>query len=466
MLHLLSVLVQKDDITALAQFYDPPLRSFLFIDFQLATTLKKFGKILDSPKQKKGPYRGLGQIPKPKELAEVLDIPVEDLTPDIKIWGKVQGIPQEYLEKTAQIFAKAQKWEAHNTNMALLILGLVLFPNVEKLVDVAAISVFWVVKVKNEDLVSALLEDVYHTLHLRFEKKGGLMLCCIPLLYQWFVSHVFKDSDMVERIDGYEWSQKLVGLTENSIIWYPHGLNVRDAITSCGDFPNVPLIGSKGCINYNPVLAVRQLGYLITYKPDDQLLEGFVFHDMEDPIMLRRVVQAWEKVRFKGQDKGKGVIGDREPYYQWVTKRSQEATIAKLGRENEELQISLQQVSNERNEMKWELEPKKAQLEATEEKVDKEEHKRNKVKVGIEQADLFLETIKEQLKQVEKECQKNKRWWLRATEEKKEVREALEAKIHDLTISLNNAETHAEHVRRLKERAHLCLIIYGNCSRN
>ncbi|XP_050920212.1 uncharacterized protein LOC127137833 [Lathyrus oleraceus] len=303
-LRLLSVPVQKDAITALAQFYDPPLRSFLFRDFQLAPTLEEFGRILDSPKQKKGPYKGLGQIPKPGELAEVLDIPVKDLTPNIKIWGKVQGIPQEYLEKTAQSFAEAQKWETHDTIMALLIFGLVLFPNMEKLIDAAAINVFWAVKVKNEDPVPALLADVYHTLHLRFEKKGGLILCCIPLLYQWFVSHVFKEVDTIESMDGYEWSQKLVGLTENTTIWYPHG--------------------SKGCINYNPILAVRQLGYPITYKPDDQLLEGFVFHDMEDLVMLRRVIRAWEKVRFIGQDKGKGVIGDREPYYQWVTRRSQE----------------------------------------------------------------------------------------------------------------------------------------------
>lgn len=219
------------------------------------------------------------------------------------------------MEKTTQNFSKSQKWEAHDTIMALLNFGLVLFPNVEKLVDVAAISVFWAVKVKNEDPMPALLEDVYYTLHLRFKNKGGLMLCCIPLLYQWFASHVFKDVDTIEGMDGYEWYQKLVGLTEHSIIWYPHGLNMGDTITSCGEFPNVPLIGSKGCINYNPVLAVRQLGYPITYKPDDQLLEGFVFHDMEDLVMLRRVIQAWEKVCFRGQDKGKGVAGDREPYY-------------------------------------------------------------------------------------------------------------------------------------------------------
>lgn len=178
----------------------------------------------------------MDQFPKPKEPAEVLDIPVEDLVPNVKVWGNVQGIPQEYLEKTAQILARAQKWEAYNTIMALLIFGLVLFPNVEKMVDVVAISVFWAVKVKDEDLVPALLEDVYHTLHLRFEKKGGLMLCCTLLSYKWFVSHVFKDTDMIEKMDGYDWSQKLVGLTEKAIIWYPQGLNLGNGITSCGFF--------------------------------------------------------------------------------------------------------------------------------------------------------------------------------------------------------------------------------------
>ena len=59
--------------------------------------------------------------------------------------------------------------------------------------------------------------------------------------------------------------------------------------------------------------------------------------------------------------------------------------------------------------MKWELERKKAQLEANKERVDKEEHKRKKVKVGMEQVDLCLENIKDQLKQFEKEFQKNKR---------------------------------------------------------
>lgn len=75
------------------------------------------------------------------------------------------------------------------------------------------------------------------------------------------------------------------------------------------------------------------------------------------------------------------------------------ATIARLGKENEELQLNLQQVTDEKNKMKWELERKNAQLQVNKEKFNKEEHKRKKVKVCIEKVDLCLDTIKDQLKQ-------------------------------------------------------------------
>ena len=39
---LLNIPVQVEAITALAQFYDPPLRCFTFQDFQLAPTLEEF----------------------------------------------------------------------------------------------------------------------------------------------------------------------------------------------------------------------------------------------------------------------------------------------------------------------------------------------------------------------------------------------------------------------------------------
>lgn len=65
-------------------------------------------------------------------------------------------------------------------------------------------------------------------------------------------------------------------------------------IDSCGEFPNVPLMGTKGIISYNPVLSRRQLGYPMKDKPPNILLEGIYLRDNEeDPTMKGRVVRAW-----------------------------------------------------------------------------------------------------------------------------------------------------------------------------
>lgn len=68
-------------------------------------------------------------------------------------------------------------------------------------------------------------------------------------------------------------------------------------IIRCGDFPNVPLIGSKGCISYNLTLSMRHLGFPLTYKPSDILSEGFVLHDLtvESPTLFR-AIHIWERI--------------------------------------------------------------------------------------------------------------------------------------------------------------------------
>jgi hypothetical protein len=69
-----------------------------------------------------------------------------------------------------------------------------------------------------------------------------------------------------------------------------------------GDFPNVPFIGLRDCINYNPILAVRLLGYPMVEKLEDEALKRFVLHDMgaNDSSMLQRIIRSWGKVNKKG----------------------------------------------------------------------------------------------------------------------------------------------------------------------
>ena len=56
--------------------------------------------------------------------------------------------------------------------LALLIYGLVLFPNPDQLVDVNAIKVFL-----SRNPVPTLLGEILHRLHTRTMKKRGTLLC-------------------------------------------------------------------------------------------------------------------------------------------------------------------------------------------------------------------------------------------------------------------------------------------------
>lgn len=275
--HLLCVPVQIEAVTCLAQFYDPPLRCFTFQDFQLAPTIEEFSQILRSSKKTSGPYKGIGKVAKVSDLANLLGVP--DLHAYYKTDTEVHGFNRAPLEKIAQVMVDLKKWDNLVDLLALLIFGLVLFPNLDGFIDDAAISVFWATRVLDEDYVPALLGDIYYTLELKYAKKKGMMFCCIPLLYQWFMTQICPRSSSIKVMDRAEWAQKLVSLNEQSICWYACKMGKDEVITSCGSFPNVPLIGSRGCISYNPVLALRQIGFPLFEKPEEEALQGVVLHN-------------------------------------------------------------------------------------------------------------------------------------------------------------------------------------------
>ena len=51
------------------------------------------------------------------------------------------------------------------------------------------------------------------------------------------------------------WDPKIMEHTQSDIYWYHQAYQDVEIVDSCGSFPNVPLFGTKGGINYNPVLA-------------------------------------------------------------------------------------------------------------------------------------------------------------------------------------------------------------------
>lgn len=96
-----------------------------------------------------------------------------------------------------------------------------------------------------------------------------------------------------------------------------------EIIDSYGEFPNVPLLSTKGGINYNPMLARRQFGYPMKDKPNTIFLESFLFNEGEDiRVFKEKIVHAWHHVHKKRI----GVLGKLyciyfEPYLQWVQVR-------------------------------------------------------------------------------------------------------------------------------------------------
>lgn len=68
-------------------------------------------------------------------------------------------------------------------------------------------------------------------------------------------------------------------------------------IISCRNFPNVPLIASKGCINYNLVIAMRQLCYPIWERLKDDGVKELILHNGDTMYreLLIRIICALEK---------------------------------------------------------------------------------------------------------------------------------------------------------------------------
>lgn len=127
---------------------------------------------------------------------------------------------------------------------------MLLFPSVEGFVDKTIITFI------SQNPVPTLLADVFFSFHWRNMKKGGTINYCIPLLRKWIMSHLPKRGPFVDNMGVLKWSQRLMSLDAEDVIWYNHDYLGVELIFHCGEFPNVPLVNTKeGLINYNHVIS-------------------------------------------------------------------------------------------------------------------------------------------------------------------------------------------------------------------
>ncbi|XP_050895118.1 uncharacterized protein LOC127101705 [Lathyrus oleraceus] len=405
LLGILNTEVNTTVVHTLVQFYDPSLRCFTFQYYQLAPTFEEYSHILGIRIKNQVPYVRTKELPKYQDLAEALHIGKKEVELNLKPKGRIHGFTSKFLVDKVITFSEAGSWTNFNANLALLIYGIVLLSNMEEFVDMATIHIFL-----THNPITTLLDDTYYSIHVRTQKKKGTIVFCNRLLYKWFILQIPRKGPFVENKDNLKWSQRIMSLNVEDISWYSRIYNNVKIILNYGDFPNVPL-GTKRGINYNPRLALRQLGYPMVDKPDLKGVEGFILYEgIEDPDLVKKIVKAWGAISTQGRAKiGKKNCISKEAYAKWVKDKVGEIllpfspepsmsvkpleliihqtskvdelkrVIKSLVRENVDLKYRLGKIFLEKETLKFNLNQKRDRVRQVDDEVQTEVFKRIKV---------------------------------------------------------------------------------------
>ncbi|KAL5137590.1 hypothetical protein HKD37_10G027938 [Glycine soja] len=146
--------------------------------------------------------------------------------------------------------------------------------------DVPMIDAFLAFHHGEESPVVAILA-MYDTFYRGCEKSGARIVCCALPLYVWLVSHPFlQEGRPVYPLQGHRLCVEKGKANWDQLLASMEGRRIR-ILSSCERCPNVPLMGTRGCINYNLVLAIRQLGYPMRGVPSDESITPFIARDDE-----------------------------------------------------------------------------------------------------------------------------------------------------------------------------------------
>ncbi|XP_050889066.1 uncharacterized protein LOC127094252 [Lathyrus oleraceus] len=247
--------------------------------------MEEYHHLLGIPVSDRIPFSGVEGILKSRVIAEAIHLRKSYIEANLTVKGGVKGLTSKFLIEKAFSFSNAGSMVAFETILALLIYGFVLT-----------------------------------------SKEGGTIVCCTPLLYKWFISHLAHSHIFIENKGCLRWSQRLMSLTNDDITFYSSVYENVEILDSCGEFSNVPLLDTQGGINYNPTIERRQVGFPTKDKPNKTLLEGIFFQEEKDTQGLKaRMIYAWHNIHRKV----KGELGlnnciDLEPYTSWVKKRARE----------------------------------------------------------------------------------------------------------------------------------------------
>ncbi|XP_058775494.1 uncharacterized protein LOC131649753 [Vicia villosa] len=236
--HLLDLVTsgfEEEMMSVLFQFFDPEHHCFTFPDYQLVPTMEEFSDMLHIPIGNQLPFTGLENIPKPEVIAAALHLKKSEIEGNWETRSGVKGFLAKFLIDKARLFSDSMSYHAFEDILAFLIYGLVLFPNPDQFIDVHAIKIFL-----TRNPVPTLLGDILHSLHTCTMKKRGTLMCCIPLLSRWFISHLPRS--VMRNDQGQKWHRRIMSLSHSDIRWCSLSKENVIIIDRCGQYPNVPLL--------------------------------------------------------------------------------------------------------------------------------------------------------------------------------------------------------------------------------
>ncbi|RDX99198.1 hypothetical protein CR513_17782, partial [Mucuna pruriens] len=116
-----------------------------------------------------------------------------------------------------------------------------------------------------------------------------------PLQTQNFLPHRGLQMELDLAHDQGGLGLKLDEASERIICWYSPWNEREHIIVKCEGYPNVPLLGTQGAINYNLELVVRQVGYPMIRPPPEEVMTPFVLYGPEahKGIHYRKIRHAW-----------------------------------------------------------------------------------------------------------------------------------------------------------------------------
>lgn len=435
---LLTLEVQTEAIVALSRFYDSGIRCFLFRNFQLTPTLEEYHQILGFPRTEAVPYRYQEQYYTDEKFAALLQMKVEDLRLQKQKKNQVMGFPQSYLESLMDVHAKNKNWVVFKQILALTIFGVVLFPQIERFIDVTVVGIFLASQNEKNPInpIPAILADTYSAFTHHCELKRKKISCSSHLLYAWLLIHVYTNPVRVEKLIDYaitcevrvmniqEWIQFLGSLDEHLIRWYlPSCWEDRPEIVfRCGGFQNVPLMGTKGCINYNPSLTLRQLGYPMRSAPTEEMVSSFYIYEggQKDASLMRKVLQAWGMVTRYGKaeisQKTKGIT-----FARWLEERIQSVQLPyqKVLQNEREMINSSTPVVEELGDVKLALMKAEEEKKSLQAEIEKLTQSNQRLKEDNASKSAIIEELDKKLKEEEKEKVEAQKYWQAAKEEVK-----------------------------------------------